>query len=220
MRPNDLPDNAPATDLFPQFGDELYRMVSGELAGLTDEQLDFESDQWGWSQWSIRRNLSHMASGDYRWLWQRWGRELFPNGLPNGDEIDRLLDSPYDRRLDANKYWELDVLLTKLREALDFAWSVLEAETVVSCRTREIETNNGGMWPGLMEAGYRGIRPNDSDPAKLYITLEATFRHRYFEYTTHLYNIQRLKRAQGLTAIAKIPMEGYLALPGWDLSEP
>ncbi|PKB64588.1 MAG: hypothetical protein BZY80_02360 [SAR202 cluster bacterium Io17-Chloro-G2] len=220
MTPEELPDHAPATKLFPQFSDELFWMISTELAGLTDEQLDFESDRWGWSHWSIRRNLSHMASGDYRWLWQRWRRELFPNGLPNGDEMDRLLDSPFDRRLDENIYWELDVLLAKLRQALYFAWSVLEGETVGSCRSREIETNNGGMWPGLMDAGYRGIRSHDSDPAKLYITLEATFRHRYFEYITHLYNIQRLKRAQGLSAIAKIPIEGYLALPGWDLSEP
>ena len=126
MTPEELPDHAPATGLFPQFGDELFWMVSTELAGLTDEQLDFESDRWGWSQWSIRRNLSHMASGDYRWLWQRWREQLFPNGLPNGDEIDRLLDSPYDRRLDENLYWELDVLLFKLRQALCFALSVLE----------------------------------------------------------------------------------------------
>ncbi|MCH7713708.1 MAG: hypothetical protein IIC99_08810 [Chloroflexi bacterium] len=220
MDHEELPDYAPAIDLFPQFADELFQMVSAELAGLTDEQLDFESDRWGWSQWSIRRNLSHMASGDFRWFWQRWRQELFPNGLPNGDEIDRLLDSPHDRRLDENLYWEIDVLLAKLRQALDFTWEILEGESVGSCRSREIEANNSGMWVDLMNAGYRGIRLNDSDPTKLYITLEATFRHRYFEYITHLYNIQRLKRAQGLTAVAQIPMEGYLALPGWDLSEP
>ena len=117
MNSDALPDHAPATELFPQFGDDLFEMVSGELAGLTDEQLDFESDRWGWSEWSIRRNLSHMASGDYRWFWQRWREELFPNGSPTGDEMDRLLDSPYDRRLDENLYWELDVLLEKLRQA-------------------------------------------------------------------------------------------------------
>lgn len=220
MNPEDLPDDGPATDLFPQFKDKLYRMVSDELSGLSDEQLDFESDKWGWSQWSIRRNLSHMASGDIRWFWLRWGKELFPNGLPNGDEMDQLMDSPYDRRLDETKYWELDVLLAKLKQALEFAHSILEAETVESCQSKKIENNNGGMWVDLMEAGYRGIRADESDPDKIYISLEATFRHRYFEYITHLYNIQRLKRAQGLIAVASIPIEGYLALPGWDLSEP
>ena len=42
----------------------------------------------------------------------------------------------------------------------------------------------------------------------------------YFEFVTHLYNIQRLKRAQGLTAVVKLPGVGYWVLPGWDRSEP
>ncbi|CUV02541.1 hypothetical protein MGWOODY_Clf2511 [hydrothermal vent metagenome] len=54
----------------------------------------------------------------------------------------------------------------------------------------------------------------------MHVTLEATFRHRYFEHITHLYNIQRLKKAQGLPTKIEIPIEGYLALPWWDLSQP
>ena len=53
-----------------------------------------------------------------------------------------------------------------------------------------------------------------------HLTLEATFRHLYFEIITHLYNIQRLKRAQGLTTRVEIPYEGYWALPDWDRTEP
>ena len=51
-------------------------------------------------------------------------------------------------------------------------------------------------------------------------TLEATFRHMYFEETTHLYNIQRLKRAQGLPTVVEVPRVGYWVLDGWDRSEP
>jgi hypothetical protein len=51
------------------------------------------------------------------------------------------------------------------------------------------------------------------------MTLEATVRHIYFEETTHLYNIQRLKRAQGLQAVAELPGVGYWVLDGWDRSE-
>ena len=72
MSSRGLLNDAPATDLFPQFGDRLYQMISSEVRSLTEAQLDFESEQWEWSKWSIRRNLSHMASGDYRWLWGRW----------------------------------------------------------------------------------------------------------------------------------------------------
>jgi hypothetical protein len=217
---NDLPNDAPATRLFPQFSDQLYQMISFEVQDLTDAQLDFESEQWEWSKWSIRRNLSHMASGDFRWFWTRWGEELFPDGLANSGEIEALLDSPYDRRLDESKFWALDDILGTLRKGLDFAWSVLSSETVGSMRSREIESGDSELWSELRQANYTGIRLKPNHPGRIYISLEATFRHRYFEHITHLYNIQRLKRAQGLAPVADIPMEGYLALPTWDLSQP
>ena len=214
------PADAPGTDLFPQFGDQLYDMISSEVQGLTDAQLDFESNRWEWAGWSIRRNLSHMASGDFRWFWRSWGQDLFPDGLAESGEIEAILDSPNDRRLDESKYWTVDDILAMLRRALEFARSILSNETVGSMRTREIESTTNDLWSGIREAGYSGIRQDAADSGKIHITLEATFRHRYFEHITHLYNIQRLKRAQGLPTVADIPMEGYLALPTWDLSQP
>lgn len=220
MTTGNLPDNAPALDLFPQFGDEIYDMVASEVQGLTDAQLDFESDQWEWSKWSIRRNVSHLASGDFRWLWGRWGDQLFPAGLDQSAEIEELLASPNDRRLDESKYWAMEDILKVMVRGLEFARSVLAQETVGTMRSREVEGAANDMWSGTQEAGYGGIRTDPEDPEKIYISLEATFRHRYWEFTTHLYNIQRLKRAQGLDAAVDIPMEGYLSLPGWDLSQP
>ena len=82
-------------------------MISEEIDGLSEEQLDFESDRWGWSKWSIRRNLSHMASGDVRWLILRWGDQLFPEGLPEIEDLEGIANSPYDRRLDETKYWSV-----------------------------------------------------------------------------------------------------------------
>ena len=215
-----LNPDVPATYLFPAFEKKIYQMVEKEVVGLKDDLLDFESQRWGWSKWSIRRNLSHMASGDYRWLWERWGKILFPSGLDRGAYIDDLLDSPYDRRLDETKYWDLDILLDKLKEALVLAQSILERETVKSCRSKEIPVKRGGNWTALKDAGYRGIRSDDTEPDKYLITLEMTFVHRYFEYIAHIYNIQRLKLAQDIAVANIVPIEGYLALPGWDLSVP
>ncbi len=220
MSANELPDDAPATRLFPQFSNQLYLMICSEVQDLTDDQLDFESDRWEWSKWSIRRNLSHIASGDFRWFWGRWGEELFPDGLADSREIEAILDSPYDRRSGESKFWALDDILGTLRKGLDFAWSVLSRETVGSIRTREIENDDSELWSGIRQANYTGIRLKPNHPGRIYLSLEATFRHRYFEHITHLYNIQRLKRAQGLLPAADIPMEGYLALPTWDLSQP
>ncbi len=224
MPTENIPDESPATLLFPQFESAIYLMAASEVEGLSEEQLDFESAEWGWSEWSIRRNLSHMGSGDLRWFWGRWGRQLFPGGLPPGllspEEYDELLDSKYDRRFDEDLYWDVDVLLEKLRQGLDLAQAILSNETAGSLRTKESERIDDGQWPWFYEAHPTGLRRDSHDRTRAWLTLEFTFRHRYFEHITPLYNLQRIYRAQGLTARAEIPMEGYMALPGWDLSEP
>ena len=213
-------EDSPATGLFPQFETELYRMIATEVEGLTNSQLDFQSERWEWSKWSIRRNLSHMASGDFRWFWDRWGAILFPDGLPNGAELDALMASAFDRRLDENLYWEPGVLLEKLKEGLGFAWSILSAETVRSLRTKELDSAASGLWLQYPELFPGMVRQVPSDSSRVLISLEATFYHRYFEHITHLYNIQRLKRSQGLTTSVEIPFVGYWAADGWDRSEP
>ena len=71
----------------------------------------------------------------------------------------------------------------------------------------------------MIKAHPTGITPTE-DPEWWHMTLEATMRHIYFEETTHLYNVQRLKRAQGLQAVADVPRVGYWVLDGWDRSEP
>jgi hypothetical protein len=215
-----LSGNAPATALFPQYESELYQMMAGEVEGLTDEQLDFESDRWEWSKWSIRRNLSHLASGDFRWLVVRWGDQLFPGGPPDIEDLDSIVNSPFDRRLDETRYWAVADILKKLREGLDLSLSILSRETVASIQEKELPNPQAGLWTSFSNAHPRGVRPDPDNQGQVLISLEATFRHRYYEYITHLYNIQRLKRAQGLPARVQIPFEGYWALPGWDRSEP
>ena len=219
MTESQLSDHASGTALFRQFESDIYNMISAEVEGLTDQQLDFEADRWEWSKWSIRRNVSHVASGEFRWLLLRWGQHLFPQGLPDVGDLDSVAASAYDRRLDEDKYWDMEGILGKLRQGLDLCQSVLSQETVGSLR-REIKIDNNAQWQLFSQAHPGGIRQDPSDPSHIYITLEATFRHRYFEYITHLYNIQRLKRAQGLAAQVDIPREGYWVLPDWDRSEP
>lgn len=70
-----------------------------------------------------------MASGDYRWVWSRWGEGLFPYGLANSRESEAFLDSACDRRLDESKFLALDDILGTLLKGLEFAWSVLSSVT-------------------------------------------------------------------------------------------
>jgi hypothetical protein len=71
-----------------------------------------------------------------------------------------------------------------------------------------------------MQQAYTSGLTLDAESGIAVMTIEAILRHIYFEETTHLYNIQRLKRAQGLTSIVAVPRVGYWVLDGWDRSEP
>ena len=70
----------------------------------------------------------------------------------------------------------------------------------------------------MIKAHPTGITPAD-EPGKGVMLLEASIRHIYFEEITHLFNIQRLKRAQGLSTVSELPRVGYWTLDGWDISE-
>ena len=129
MNETRLTDEAPGAALFPQFESRVYDMFAAEVAGLTEAQLDFESDRWEWSKWSIRRNVSHAASGDFRWLLLRWGAVLFPEGLPSLGDLDSP-DSYSGRVLMEDRYWAIDDILSVLRRGLDLCVSVLSKETV------------------------------------------------------------------------------------------
>jgi hypothetical protein len=223
MPSDEILNDSPATLLFPQFESELYRTAASEVAGLTAEQLDFESDKWGWSEWSIRRQLSHLASGNFRWFWQRWGLEMFPSGPPPKPpppaKNHANKNGKYDRRMDENLYWEVEMILEKLLEGLALGQLILSNETAGSLRTKEFEFSDNGEWPWFYNV-HTGLRRDTEVQTKIWFTLETIFRHRYFEHITHLYNIQRIKLAQGLATSVEVPIEGYMALPGWDLSTP
>ncbi len=234
-----IPDHAPAATLFPEF-DGLYDLIAREVDGLTDEQLDFVSDRWGWSEWSIRMQLSHMASLTFRWMLIRWVDQLFPGGH-DVDDVAGMADSPSDRRLDDTAYHDIDVIMRKLREGIDLVRSVLSSHDAGFVRSATIPYGMDGAWVLMSQAHPTGLTPaherhltpaHERHPTPAHerhpresggegrMTLEATIRHIYFEETTHLYNIQRLKRAQGLPTIVEVPRVGYWVLPTWDRSEP
>lgn len=103
---------------------------------------------------------------------------------------------------------------------MDLSWSVLSSETVGSIRSKVLETPSDTLWALHPEIFPDGAKEFPGDPSKVYMALEATFLHRYYEYIAHLYNIHGLKKAHGLEPAVEVPFEGYWALPGWDRSEP
>ena len=69
------------------------------------------------------------------------------------------------------------------------------------------------FWQHVIQVLPRGAWVDDQDPHFIYYTLEASLWMLYYEVLTHLYTIQRLKRAQGLPTCVVIPRVGYLTLP-------
>ncbi|MYC07117.1 MAG: hypothetical protein F4X57_08105 [Chloroflexi bacterium] len=212
-----IPDDAPAAALFPEYG-TLYDLIAPEVEGLTDEQLDWTSDKWGWAEWSIRRQMSHMASLLYRWMAVRWADTLFPESDHGIEDVEGIAVSDNDRALDV-RYHDMDVILGILREGIEMAQAILSERTAGFLRSNTLVTEYNPERALVVSAHPHGITL-DAEAGTETTTLEATFRHMYFEETTHLYNIQRLKRAQGLPTVSEVPQVGYWMLDGWDRSEP
>ena len=215
-----ITESMPGTNLFPEYAN-LHDLIMAEVKGISDEQLDWESEQWGWSRWSIRRQLSHMAFAFYVHLVRRWGEVLFPNGEHGIEDILGLCGPNEGLRLDPDKYWETPVILAKLQEAFELLHKVLRDRNVGFLRRHYLAYNLNVMgnseWIKIHPSGIYHAPNNPNEGA---MNLEANIRHVYFEETTHLYNIQRLKRAQGLPAVVEIPSFGYWMLEEWDSSEP
>jgi len=143
-----------------------------------------------------------------------------PANPPNSEEVKGLAQSKYDRRLDEDLYWDVKLILKELQRGLALGQTILSQQTVGSMRTTEFEYSDNGEWPWFYNVHGTGLRRDTETPTKIWFNLETIFRHRYYEHITHLYNIQRIKQAQGLAIKTEVPIEGYMALPGWDLSTP
>ena len=212
-----ITDESPGSALFPEF-DTLYELIANEVEGLTGEQLDWTSEEYGWAEWSIRVQLSHMASLIYRWLILRWGDVTFPNGEHGVEDVEGLAASPDDRRMDETKYYELPVILTKLREGVDLARRVLSERNVGFLRAHSVTVTLNESWGLMIKAHPTAVTPTE-DSSTVTMLMEGSIRHVYFEEITHLFNIQRLKRAQGLATVSDLPSVGYWTLDGWDRTE-
>lgn len=219
MIPSEPNPDSPLRVLFPVYW-QMDSWVRGELEGMPEAALDWESDDWGFAGWSARRQASHMASLVYRWIAERWAPQVFPDAdIPVSESELALIDSPdYDRRMDETVYWDLDKILDQVDAAVGMCRDIMTRITVGEARSMYVRRGGSDQWELMASAHPRGVSYSD-DGSPTTLDLEATFRHMYFEYTTHLYNIQRIKRALGMNAVVRLPNEGYWTLEEWDHTE-
>ena len=128
-----------------------------------------------------------MASLLYRWLVVRWVDTVYPDGDHGVENVESLAVSANDRALDV-RYHDMDEILGKLREGITLAQSVLAERTAGFLRSNTLVTPYDENRKFINSAHPHGITM-DAEAGTETTTLEATFRHMYFEETTHLYNI-------------------------------
>ena len=110
----------------------------------------------------------------------------------------------------------------KLNQALEMMREILSKETLytINEKTIEVEESAAATYGRLADENLGTLMQHPEDPSVWIMTLEGNLHHSQGEMVTHLYNVQRLKLAQGLPKIVALPKIGYWTLPDWDRSEP
>ncbi|HJP12970.1 MAG: hypothetical protein QF701_15495 [Nitrospinota bacterium] len=218
--------SAPGQSLFPDYT-RIAGMYEREVEGLSGEQIDTLQPEKSWGQWSIRNQVSHAASVQYRHFLGNWGEALFGGNLPRDKS---LIDTGgADRILDPGRFHEMPVLLAALKDGADLVWEILAGETLGSMRartqSRTIKADerfaSGDSRMAYTENLTLKAHPgaywrDEGDPELFHYTLEFTFRHVLWEGFAHLRTIQAHKQAMGLPAVNDLPEEGYLKYIMWE----
>jgi hypothetical protein len=210
-------DSDPMVVNWPDYG-ELYSWLCQEVEGLSDAQLDFDSQapeqEWMW--WSIRRQVSHIAWVALVFPHRRCHMFLWPDGhipSPINWTDHHIKTMKFDRRLDESLYWDLPTLLDKVKVGIDWLTAVVTAVPIVKLRATQSVHRGTPFWRHVIQVLPRGAWLDAQDPNLIHYTLEASLWMVYWEILAHIYTIQRLKRAQGIPPRATLPMVGYLTLP-------
>ena len=213
--------------LFPEFP-QVVELYAQEIDGLPEEILERVREEKSWGLWSIRDQVSHVASLPYRWLLIRWGDILFGDHLPR----DKELLERFDGRMMKNEYCpQIQYLIDVMRDSFALAWEVLGAETTESIRDeRKISERvpHGMIRPGTgedvrkwrenvtLKAHRTGVWIDPNDTELFHFNLEYTFRHMLWEAYAHLKTIQMHKKEEHIEPLVNIPQDGYISVLRWD----
>ena len=130
----------------------LLTWVMAEVAGLTEAQLDVADAhpdrEWMW--WSIRRQVSHMASDALVFSHRRCTTLLWPDGnIPTPIVWAHHHLGPAmkdDRMLDKALFWQMPDLLAKLELGLCWLERVVTAQSIETLRATVASVRGTYFW--------------------------------------------------------------------------
>lgn len=190
-----------------------------ELVGLTDAELDYDDHapdrEWMW--WSIRRQVSHMAWDSLIFPYRRCTELLWPDGdVPDPigwTEHQMGPSARWDRVLDEDRFWAVPDLLDKLELGVSWLTRVVTEQPIETLRATTKSVHGTPFWAYVIQTLPRGAARVDDPPGHIHYDLEGSLWMVFYELTTHIRTIQRLKLHQGLTPVVELPRVGYLRLP-------
>jgi len=198
----------------------LIDWIQTEVAGLTDEQLDFDDlspeNEWMW--WSIRRQVSHIGWDALVFTSRRCGRLLWPDGdVPTPivweDHQMSKAGARWDRVLDEDLFWDIPDLIAKVDVGISWLERVVTEQPIEMLRADLTSVRGTAFWEYAITTLPRGAGPDPAQAGHLRYSLEASLWMVFYEMLTHVRTIQRLKLHQGLHVAQELPRVGYLRLP-------
>ena len=214
----EMPDDE-AIGAMPPYG-RLIEWIETEVAGLTDEQLDFDDlspeNEWMW--WSVRRQVSHIGWDALVFTSRRCGSLLWPDGdVPSPivwkDHLMAKEPPRWDRVLDENLYWAIPDVLAKIEMGIGWLERVVAEQSIEALRADVTSVRATPFWSYAITTLPRGAGPDPDRGGYLRYTLEGSLWMVFYEMLTHVRTIQRLKLHQGIELAQELPRVGYLRLP-------
>jgi len=198
----------------------LIGWIETEIAGLTDDQLDFDDlspeNEWMW--WSIRRQVSHIAWDSLVFTSRRCSSLLWPDGEVPSPIVweDHLMGKeppPWDRVLNEDLFWQVPDLIAKVEVGIGWLERVVSEQSIEALRADVKSVRGTPFWAYAITTLPRGAGPDPHRVGYLQYALEASLWMVFYEMLTHIRTIQRLKLHQGLDLAQDLPRVGYLRLP-------
>ncbi|WP_419920386.1 hypothetical protein [Candidatus Poriferisodalis sp.] len=204
--------------LMPYFT-HIGRWARTEIDGLSDEQLDFDdqapSNEWMW--WSIRRQVSHIAWVSLIFSKRRCGALLWPDGdIPEPikwSEHHQGRNHKHGLRLDPALFWEIPDLLDKLDLGLSWIRRVVAENSIETFRAMSESRHSTHFWDDAITVLPRGAWHDPDDDRVIVNNLECAIWMLFYEMSSHIRTIHRLKEIQGLPTVVDLARFGYLRLP-------
>ena len=200
--------------------------VALETEDFTEEQLAHRQEEPAWAQWSVDRQIRHIASPPCTWLLDRFRDGLIARGykLPELDPAAlRARQGPF---IPPGMAPDREAVIELMRPLFTFCAGILERESPADLRstTFQYAVDPNAAFAGSPEKRIDfmrlwlkvhpfGIREDPARPGYFTFELGAILRQIYWEALAHLRTIQRFKRIFGLPEKIAIPRLGYLTLP-------